>query len=393
MSMSKESKSEKKQEKKSNNLYISSREEDDDTLKFTIKNIDVSIANSIRRTILGDIVILGFRAFPHEKNDIDIQINTSRLNNEILKQRISCIPVFKLKEDDPYDTLLIELDEINDSDEIKYITTEHFKIKDTKLNKYLDDSIVKKIFPPDQITNDFIIISRLLPKFSPNKSGEQLKLNAKLSLNSAKDDGVYNVTSCCCYMNTPDKIRQDDLWNEKLKNLTDEENEPSKLKILKSDWINHHSKRVFINNSFDFKITSIGIFNNVELVKKTCDILINKLDKLKTDISTPETFSKMLHSTSNSTIPNSFDITLFNEDYTLGKVIEFFLHDIYYIKKSELSYVGFRKNHPHDSHSIIRMAFKKNITIGEEYSLLKTILNDVSDKAIEIYNNIIAEFE
>jgi len=39
------------------------------------------------------------------------------------------------------------------------------------------------------------------------------------------------------------------------------------------------------------------------------------------------------------------------------------------------------------------MAFKKNITIGEEYSLLKTILNDVSDKAIEIYNNIIAEFE
>ena len=28
-----------------------------------------------------------------KKNDVDIEINTTRLNNEILKQRISCIPI------------------------------------------------------------------------------------------------------------------------------------------------------------------------------------------------------------------------------------------------------------------------------------------------------------
>ena len=62
-------------------------------LTFTISGINVSLANAIRRTILSDIDIVVFRTSPYEKNDANIIINTSRLNNEIIKQRLSCIPI------------------------------------------------------------------------------------------------------------------------------------------------------------------------------------------------------------------------------------------------------------------------------------------------------------
>ena len=46
-------------------VYISSRMEKDNILTFTLTNIDVSLANAIRRTILADIPTLCFKTFPH----------------------------------------------------------------------------------------------------------------------------------------------------------------------------------------------------------------------------------------------------------------------------------------------------------------------------------------
>lgn len=380
-------------QKNSDDIYVSSKKEENDTLHFTLKGINVSIANGLRRVILSDIPIVGFKGFPHENNDINIHKNTTRLNNEILKQRISCIPIHKIKPSDTYDKLVFEISKTNESDKVEYVTTEDFKIKDTNTDKYLDDKIVRKIFPPDPITDDFIIITRLLPKFSQDKPGEKIQLSAKLSVNTAGEDGVYNVTSCCSYMNTPDKIKQDDVWNEIEKGLSAEEREPDKLKIKKSDWKNHGSKRVFIPDSFDFKITSIGFLTNIEIVQSACTIINERLEELKKNILNPDFFVKMLQSYSNSTIKNCFDIILFNEDYTIGKIIEYVLHYTYYKKQGVLSYVGFRKNHPHDSHSIIRIAFKNDIPSGEEHTSLKNILSDSCDKGIDIYNNIINNIE
>ena len=48
---------------------------------FILKNVNVSIANAIRRTILSDIqvVVCG---------DVTVLTNTTRQNNEIIKQRL-----------------------------------------------------------------------------------------------------------------------------------------------------------------------------------------------------------------------------------------------------------------------------------------------------------------
>ena len=75
------------------NPKVSELSEDNNVLRFTLTNVNVSLANALRRIILSEIPTVVFRGFPHENNDIDINVNTSRLNNEIIKQRVSCIPV------------------------------------------------------------------------------------------------------------------------------------------------------------------------------------------------------------------------------------------------------------------------------------------------------------
>ena len=67
--------------------------EDDNILKFRLSGVDVSLANAIRRIILSDIPCYVFRTTPYSENKATIFINTSRLNNEIIKQRLSCIPI------------------------------------------------------------------------------------------------------------------------------------------------------------------------------------------------------------------------------------------------------------------------------------------------------------
>ena len=74
-------------------LSINNIKEDDNVLSFNIKNIDVCIVNALRRTILSKIDIVVFNT--SENNDsVHFKENTTILNNEILKQRLGCIPVY-----------------------------------------------------------------------------------------------------------------------------------------------------------------------------------------------------------------------------------------------------------------------------------------------------------
>ena len=74
-------------------VFITNFEEFDNRLTFTISGIDLSYANALRRTIISDIPTLVFRTSPYEKNKCNIISNTGRLNNELVKQRLSCIPI------------------------------------------------------------------------------------------------------------------------------------------------------------------------------------------------------------------------------------------------------------------------------------------------------------
>ena len=371
--------------------FINSRKDNGDLTYFQIADVNYSIANALRRTILSDIPILGFKTFPHPENEAKFIKNTTRLNNEILKQRLSCIPVHIKDLNSDYRNLQIEIHKKNESESLEYVTTEDFRIKDLTSGSYLSETATRRIFPPDPITEEYIIFCRLKPRISAEVPGEEIHIEAKLSIRTAAENSAFNVVSTCAYGMTVDKVEQDRQWQEIQEKLITEDTPKDKLELVKQNWYNHEGKRNVIRDSFDFTLETIGIYNNNEIVSIACDVLVNQLIELSNKAQQDELDIEK----SISTVKNSYDIKLKNIDYTIGKVIEYMLHEKFYKSPDtkHLSYVGFIKNHPHDDYSIIRMSFIDGADMGGDMiSMCKQDIKLACKLCIDIFKDIKDDF-
>ncbi len=201
----------------------------DDVYHFTLSNVNVSLANAIRRVILSEIPTVVFQTHSQESNQCIITENTSRLHNEILKQRLGCIPIHMkeelfTKEKDEFilpGKYIMELDVTNDTDNILFVTTEHFKIKNKTTGKYMSENDLKKIFPKNPITQSYIDFARLRPRISDTLPGETLKLTCEFAISEAKVNSMYNVVSKCSYAYTPDKEKMEEAWESYEKTIQD----------------------------------------------------------------------------------------------------------------------------------------------------------------------------
>ena len=144
---------------------ISKITEANSILSFTISNINTSIANGLRR-IVSEIPAVIFRTTPHEKNNANFEVNTTRMNNELLKQRLSCIPIFA-DIDFPVDDYLLVVDKQNKTNTVEYVSTADFTVVDLKTNQ-VDKQLTAKLFPPNPLTGDYPELVRLLPRVSEN---------------------------------------------------------------------------------------------------------------------------------------------------------------------------------------------------------------------------------
>jgi len=402
--------------------YNSNKEEQ---FTFTLEGCNVSFANAIRRIILSDINQYVFKTFPHAENRANFTVNTTRLHNELLKQRLGCIPIHHLHTIDgfhaDYSNYVVELDVKNDSETIRYVTTEDFKVKKAKnieksggshddddvVYEYLPESTVRKIFPPDSISGQYIEFARLLPKLSSNTtSGEALAFTCTIEISNAKFDGMYNVAHTCSYSCTPDEKEIEKQWKVKEKTLRESfesvsvlESVPEQLAHAKKNWELLEAQRIFIPDSFDFVIETVGVYTNVQLVTKACDIMIKKCEKLLADIE---------HSSSNSTsgssirmknviepanelttMKNAFCVNLIGEDYTIGKAIEFLIFSNYYNRPDGVaSFCGFKKPHPHSPDSFIIVAFKETT----EFSKVQEHVSKVITECISIFKSLFESF-
>lgn len=354
-------------------------------LTFKLEGINVSLANALRRTIISDIDTVVIKTFPHSENKANIMINTTRFNNEILKQRLSCIPIHIEDTTMPLDQYVIEIHKKNETDTIDYVTTEDFKVKNEKTKTYLKPEEVKKIFPPNHITKQYIDFVRLNPQLSDQIDGSEIKLTAKMSVSNAKDDAMYNVVSTCSYKNTIDKIAMQDKKVEyedelRKKGLSDED-----VIFEVKNWSHLQAKRITMPDSFDFIVETVGVFPNKVILQKACQVINNKLQNLIGE----EQDDYMSIQKSDTTMPNCFDITLKGEDYTIGKILEFYLYEECFNKDKVCTFVGFKKFHPHDDDSIIRIAFKTSVDVD----IVKQHLKNGCLKLIQVYKEISKAFE
>ena len=372
------------------NPVLSQHTLEDSILKFRISGINVSLANALRRIIIAEIPTIVFRTTPHDKNLADITINTTRMNNEIIKQRLSCVPIHITDTGFPLQDYIVEVEKKNTSDTIDFVTTKDFKIKNIQTNTYVKDAERDKIFPTDPITGDYIDLVRLRPKLSDEIDGEHLKLTCKLDIGTAREDGAFNVVSTCAYAASPDPIKINAEWTEKSKLLKKEGMSKEEIEFAEKDWRLLDAKRYTMSDTFDFIVESVGVFSNESIVFKASHVM---MDKLKLFIEDIQSKSELVEK-ANSTIPNCFDITLINEDYTLGKVLEFILYSKHYDRSSStsdksLSYCGFRKPHPHINVSVIRLGFNDEV---DSTVIVSYLINAATD-AIKVYEKIAEHFK
>ena len=365
------------------NPKISSKREQDDTLTFTLSETNVSIANALRRTLLSDIPSVVFHTFPYSENKCTIKKNTTRFNNEIIKHRLSCVPIHINDLTIPLENYLLVLKKKNTGGLVEYITTEDFQIKDIQTDKFLSKSDRDEIFPKNDITGHYIEFLRLRPKLATNLDGEELELTSKFSISTAKENSAYNQVSTCLYTNTVDAVKANDVWMKKEKELKEQGMKTDDIAFEKKNWSLLDGKRIFVHDSFDFKVKTIGIYKNDELIKKACNVLMNSFSKVKEGIETNDSNVVDIKE-AQTTIEFCYDVILHNYDYTIGRVIEYFLYSAHYEGDKMLTYCGFIKEHPHDSHSIIRIAFKNATDVGTVRQLMSDALEQSNTTFAEI---------
>ena len=227
------------------------------------------------------------KEFNNNKKMIKIHQNSSQFNNQIIIQRLGCIPVHIDDTQKNIDNLLIELNMKNESDELMYVTTEHFKIKqlldEDKVGGELSEKMVKKIFPPNSYTKDYILLARLKPKITDDILGEELHLTAKLSKCTAKES-VCLMLFHNVLMDLHQTLKQHDAETAYEERLKADNIDDSIIDFEMNNWKNHQSKRYYMENSYDFKIQSIGIYQSEKIIEMACEIIQSRLNEIKESI-------------------------------------------------------------------------------------------------------------
>ena len=190
---------------------------------------------------------------------------------------------------------------------------------------------------------------------------------------------MFNVVSTCAYGNTVDDVKMEVELNKKKQAWKDQGLSKEDIEFEAVNWKLLDGKRIYIKDSFDFVIQSVGVFTNEEIFQKACDILIKGLQNINTLIDTDEIKINQAETTMN----NCYDVVLENEDYTYGKVIEYVLYSKFY-EQGILTYCGFKKFHPHDNYSIIRVTYKDDV----DKNIIKGHLKNSVDDSIAVFTKL-----
>lgn len=347
-------------------------------LTFKIMNVDVSIVNSIRRVILTEIPTLVFRGFPHFSNKINITKNNTKFNNEYLKHRISCVPIYVQDEKD-FENIKnnyeIRVSVVNKSNESVYVTTKDFRLYNKETDKEIKE---KQLFRPDPISNDYIPICCLMPRISDTDEPEELTMVIQFDTGTAKEDSCWNVVSKCMYINVPDE----DEIEKKAKKF--------ELKEDEKDFRLLDAQRLFIPNYYLMTVETVGVFENEAIVIKACEYIKYRLTELSTFLNKEGRFSEqsfvkdkygLFEENSIATAESMYYLRIENDDYTIGKIMEKYL---YHMFGTKIYYVSFKKEHPHDTHCLIHFAYKTKVDVGQ----IILDLTSVADELIRIYDKI-----
>ena len=386
----------------------------DNQIVFKIRDVDVSLLNSIRRVLLSEIPNIAFEFEPYNINNprINIITNTCPLHNEIILQRLSMIPLnFDVNDvldfdDSKYNFII---NKKNNTNKILDVTTEDIAILNEN-NKPYPDKFIRKIFPKNNYSDDFILLTKLKPNLINKDDGNSIHIEMIASKDIAQNYSGYSYVSQCVYSN----IVNDNIADKELKNRIkkfkkeNSENTQEDIESFIKDFNNLDRARFFHKNKYDepnffeFSIESEYRTEPEYLFFKSLTIINDKINNLIKNI-TENTFEFLK-------VENSidlYDIIIKNEKHTLGNLIQSLFYNIF-IRKGEkkiIEYVGYNCPHPLENYMIIRIKLNKEQNPGNINKIFIDGLEDIQEllrklnkewikftKLTNKYSNDITEF-
>lgn len=331
---------------------------------FEIYDMDISYINGIRRTILTDIPIVGFSG--EEESTVNIITNTGPLHNEIISHRIGLIPLNLTEEQienfDDNTVLEFELDEINETNIIMNIETDKFKGKNNTID--IPKQELTNIFPANKITKNHILITKL-------RTNEHLHLIAKAVKKTARFNASFSPVSLCnfYYIQNPEKA-------EKKDSILDKERAFYKNKYGDA-------------NKIMFEIESITSLHPKYLINKAIEIIIEKLNKLRDNITSENNKEFVLIKKINN-LDSTYDFDINDEDDTIGNIIQSYIHNKY-IRENNTSlndvkctYVGYVCPHPLKQLLRVRITLENETNKSNFISFLETNCRNIIEELLKI---------
>jgi DNA-directed RNA polymerase II subunit RPB3 len=343
--------------------YITNFKIKEDLLNFDLNNksneINISLANAIRRTIISDI-----STYTIDEKTVNFYTNNSILNNEFLGHRLALIPIISNLENINYEKLIISCNKSNDDENIQ--------------NVYVKDFICTNNETGEIIGNDTIFkYPNIL--FSKLKYNQQLMFESKLIKNNPEHGGSYFCPVSTCIYSF--KIDEEQVKKATEKMTLEEKRSFNTLQNQRLYELNADGNP----NVYQFAIESIGFYEPKYILLSGLKLLIERLNNLKLEFRNKK--SKKVILAEDDENPDFFYFLIDNENETLGNLLS-----TYITYDKNVFYCGYVIEHPLKKNFLFKIKLKENnnldnvlLIIEKNIDNINNILNSI-EKEVEIKN-------
>jgi DNA-directed RNA polymerase subunit L/DNA-directed RNA polymerase alpha subunit len=346
--------------------YQSSRSVRPNTIQFQLAPTHVSYANTLRRLCMSGVETVGFRADIQDNGsttDVEILANSTPMTNEMLAHRVGLLSIHV---QDPLkwiaDDVSFVLDKTNTSDRAMDVTASDFLIvKKGGDGMDMQPSSAAQFFPPNPITGDTALLAVLKP-LVPGGKPEEIRIKAKATIGTGRDNARFIPTCQCAYSYTRDsspeavkKVFDDWVDRSKKLNPASLETEPEKKAVLMREFNTLEINRCYLKNeqgepySFDFTVESVGVLSPEYIVLRACEAGAKLCERFAND-ALPE---DVIVQAADCRL-RAIDFFFQKQDHTLGHLIQAWL-DEHMVGQGDITFAGYDIPHPLRDEMVIRI--------------------------------------
>ena len=397
---------------------------------FIIQHTDLCFVNAIRRAVISNVqnVAVDFdptNLVPFDINNpltsgIYFKKNTSVIDNEKLGRQIALIPICvdenRLQGYDP-NTFKFLIKVKNTSDQIITVKSNDIRVLDST-GAEVQKSVRDALFPACPITKDHIIVVRLKPSPTGDGDGEEIDVEFRARLGTGRENACWSPTNKCVFGFVRDEKISDKNFESFIENMRKDYEEGGailsreEIARVKKQYLTSQGQRDYAVDVDDnplaiqFTIETVNRLDPAFVFFQGIRVLSRKVKDLKAEIAkiTAEDDDKgwggyvdefsatppRVKIVQKSNMDDMFEITVHQEDDTLGNLVQGLLYRHWNLKGNYAApkgaaFFGYNLPHPLEDHIV----FHIKVNAGDK---LGRVMEDGLSWCIKLIDELSVEF-